>query len=305
MSAYITHADCLRHEMVPGHPECPERISTIESHLSEAGLLDRLHRYEAPRAEKKHLAPVHTARHIDAITNNAPARGLAVIDPDTAMNPHTLDAALRAAGALVLATDLVISGRERTAFCNVRPPGHHAERDQAMGFCFFNNVAVGVAHALDACRLKRVAVVDFDVHHGNGTEDIFVNDERVMVCSSFQFPLYPYKAGTSVPGHLLNVRLPAGAGGKEFRAAIAEAWFPEIEAFRPELFFFSAGFDAHREDPLAGLNFVEDDYAWITGAIRRYAHEYAGGRMVSTLEGGYALPALGRSAVAHVQALLT
>ncbi|MGQ0657104.1 MAG: histone deacetylase family protein [Chromatiales bacterium] len=290
--------------MMHGHPECPERIHAIEDRLRTTGIMEHLHAYEAPKAEKSHLARVHAVRHIDEIMASAPAQGMALIDPDTAMNPHTLDAALRAAGALVLATDLVVLARERNAFCNVRPPGHHAERDQAMGFCFFNNVAVGVARALEEHRLERVAVIDFDVHHGNGTEDIFVEDERVMLCSSFQYPLYPYKARASVSGHLLNVRLPPGAGGGEFREAVTEAWFPAIEAFKPQMFFFSAGFDAHREDPLASLNLVESDYAWITKAILHYAGEYAEDRVVSTLEGGYALAALGRSAAVHVSTLL-
>jgi acetoin utilization deacetylase AcuC-like enzyme len=304
MTAYITHPDCLLHEMLPGHPECPERLHAIEDRLKAAGIMDYLHLHEAPHAERQHLARVHTARYLDEIFASAPSEGFAVLDPDTAMNPHTLNAALRAAGALVLATDLVISGRERNAFCSVRPPGHHAERDRAMGFCFFNNVAVGVAHALEQHHLERVAIIDFDVHHGNGTEDIFADEPRVLLCSSFQYPFYPFKAGATVPGHLINVPLRAGTGGEGFRKAVSEAWFPEIEAFRPQMFFFSAGFDGHREDPLASLELVEDDYLWITKSIMHYALEYAESRIVSTLEGGYALSALGRSATQHVRTLL-
>lgn len=304
MTAFITHPECLKHEMLPGHPESPARLYAIEDRLRAAGIMDYLHHYEAPRAERSQLARAHTQRHVDEMFASAPKEGLTVIDPDTAMNPHTLEAALRAAGALVLATDLVVTGRERNAFCSVRPPGHHAERDQAMGFCFFNNVAVGVAHALSQHGLERAAIIDFDVHHGNGTEDIFVDEPRVLVCSSFQYPLYPYRARESIPGRLINVRLPPGADGHAFRDAVTEAWFPAIEAFKPQIFFISAGFDAHREDPLASLGFVESDYVWITKSVMHYANEYAHSRVISSLEGGYALSALGRSAAAHVRTLL-
>jgi acetoin utilization deacetylase AcuC-like enzyme len=304
MTAYITHRDCLTHEMLPDHPECPGRLHAIEDRLKAAGIMDYLHQYDAPKATREQLARAHTMRHVEEIFAAAPRSGLVRIDPDTAMNPYTLDAALHAAGAVVLATDLVIEGRERNAFCNVRPPGHHAERDCAMGFCFFNNVAVGVLHALDAHNLERVALVDFDVHHGNGSEDIFDGDPRVLLCSSFQHPLYPYRAGPSISGQRVNVPLPAGAGGPEFRAALSEQWFPAIEAFAPQMIFISAGFDAHREDPLASLNLVESDYAWVTKAIMHLASEFAADRIVSTLEGGYALSALGRSATAHVRTLL-
>jgi acetoin utilization deacetylase AcuC-like enzyme len=234
----------------------------------------------------------------------APTEGTIRIDPDTAMNPYTLDAALHAAGALVLATDLVVGGRERNAFCNVRPPGHHAEHDQPMGFCFFNNVAVGVMHALESHHLERVAVLDFDVHHGNGTEDILRDDPRVLMCSTFQHPLYPFKAGRSIPGRLINVPLEAGANGAAFREAVATAWLPALNGFRPQMIFISAGFDAHREDPLANLNLVEADYLWVTKQAMHVASEWAGDRIVSTLEGGYALSALGRSATTHIRTLL-
>jgi acetoin utilization deacetylase AcuC-like enzyme len=304
MTAFISHSDCLRHEMLPEHPECPGRLHAIADRLKAAGIMDYLHQYDAPKATREQLARAHSMRHVAEIFAAAPQSGLVRIDPDTAMDPHTLDAALHAAGALVLATDLVTEGRERNAFCNVRPPGHHAERDRAMGFCFFNNVAVGILHALDAHNLQRVALVDFDVHHGNGSEDIFDGDPRVLLCSSFQHPLYPYRAGPSIPGQRVNVPLPAGAGGREFRAALSEQWFPAIEAFQPQMIFISAGFDAHREDPLANLNLVESDYVWVTKAIMHLASEFAADRIVSTLEGGYALSALGRSATAHVRTLL-
>ncbi|MCG3201002.1 MAG: Histone deacetylase-like amidohydrolase [Gammaproteobacteria bacterium] len=304
MTAFISHSDCLKHEMLPEHPECPGRLHAIEDRLKAAGIMDYLHQYTAPKATREQLARAHSMRHVAEIFAAAPRSGLVRIDPDTAMDPHTLDASLHAAGALVLAADLVIEGRERNAFCSVRPPGHHAERDRAMGFCFFNNVAVGILHALDAHGLQRVALVDFDVHHGNGSEDIFNGDPRVLLCSSFQHPLYPYRAGPSIPGRRVNVPLPAGAGGREFRAALSEQWLPAIEAFEPQMIFISAGFDAHREDPLASLNLVESDYVWVTKAIMHLAGEFAAGRIVSTLEGGYALSALGRSATAHVRTLL-
>ena len=303
MTAYITHEDCYRHVMAPDHPECPARLSAIEDQLHMDGLLDLLNRHAAPLVTREQLARVHSPAYIDSIFAASPDAGVVRLDPDTAMNPHTLTAARRAAGALVLATDLVVGGKERNAFCNVRPPGHHAEHAQAMGFCFFNNVAVGVAHALEAWGLQRIAILDFDVHHGNGTEDIFVDDQRVLLCSTFQHPLYPYKAGASRPAHLVNVPLPAGTSGAGFREAITRRWFPELTDFRPEIIYISAGFDGHREDPLAGMNLIEADYAWVTAEIVRIAEDFSCGRIVSTLEGGYALSALGRSAAAHIRAL--
>ncbi|HTT08523.1 MAG TPA: histone deacetylase family protein [Gammaproteobacteria bacterium] len=304
MTAYLTHADCLKHEMGEDHPECPARITAIEDALHKAGLYDLLHHYEAPLATGEQLKRAHDADYVDALIAAAPRQGHVHLDGDTSMNPHSLPAALRAAGAAVRAVDLVMGGEETTAFCNIRPPGHHAERRQAMGFCLFNNVAVGAMHALHHHGVDRVAIVDFDVHHGNGTEDIFDTEPRVMLCSSFQYPLYPYKAGPTVDGHRVNVPLPAGAGGREFRRAVAATWFPQLERFQPRLIFISAGFDAHREDPLAGLNLVEQDYEWITREIMAIADRHGRGRVISTLEGGYALPALGRSAVVHIRALM-
>ncbi len=304
MTAYLSHADCLLHEMGPDHPECPARLSAIEDALHKAGLYDLLHHHEAPLATEEQLKRAHDADYVEALIAAAPRSGHVYLDGDTSMNPHSLQAALRAAGALVRAVDLVMSGRESTAFCNVRPPGHHAERRQAMGFCLFNNVAVGATHALHHHRLDRVAIVDFDVHHGNGTEDIFDMEPRVMLCSSFQYPFYPGKAGPSVDGHRINVPLPAGTSGREYRHAVSAAWFPQLERFQPELILISAGFDAHHDDPLASLNLLEQDYDWITREIMTIAGRHAQGRVVSTLEGGYALRALGRSAAAHVRALM-
>jgi acetoin utilization deacetylase AcuC-like enzyme len=301
--AFISHPVCLRHEMGEGHPERPERLVAVEAGVADAGLEPRLARGEAPAASREQLLRVHDAAYLDALERLAPAHGLVQLDPDTAMNPCTLPAALRAAGAGVLGTDLVIAGASESAFCNVRPPGHHAERARAMGFCFLNNVAVAAAHALERHGLERVAIVDFDVHHGNGTEDIFRDDPRVLMVSTFQHPFYP---GSGVEGRserMVNVPLPAGAGSEEFRAAVTREWLPALERFEPEMLFFSAGFDGHRDDAMAMLRLVEADYAWVTEQVRAVAERFARGRMVSMLEGGYHLPALARSAAAHLEQL--
>jgi acetoin utilization deacetylase AcuC-like enzyme len=302
--ALISHAACRLHQMSPGHPEQPARVSAIAEELRARGLHDFLAHYEAPRATDEQIARVHPAAYVEYIRAKAPAAGLEALDPDTAMCPDTLEAALRAAGANVLAVDLVMSGRAGRAFCNVRPPGHHAERSRAMGFCFFNNVAVGAAHALGRHGLERVAILDFDVHLGNGTEDIFRDDGRVLLCSLYQYPLYPDMNPPTVPGHILNCPLPAGSGSEAFRAAVAERWLPALEAFAPQMILISAGFDAHASDPLAELRLTTEDYAWVTDAACAVANRHAGGRIVSTLEGGYDLPALAASAAAHVERLM-
>lgn len=302
-TAYITHPICLEHNMGYDHPESPERLLAIKDQLIASGIFPFLQQYEAPRATHAQLARVHAESYIHAIEAAAPHSGLISLDADTFMNPFTLEAAFHAAGALVLATDLVITGQVENAFCNVRPPGHHATYDQAMGFCFFNNVAVGAAHAMAQHGLERVAIVDFDVHHGNGTENIFKNDPRVMLCSTFQHPFYPYCGANSSNDHIINVPLAAHTDGQGFRSAVSQYWLPALEAFRPEMIFISAGFDAHREDTLAHLNLIEADYAWVTGQIKTIAEKYAQKRIVSALEGGYALHALGRSVTAHIRAL--
>ena len=302
--ALISHPACRLHQMGPGHPEQPARVGAIVDQLRARGLYDFLEHHEAPRATVEQLARVHPREHIEHVSTKSPAEGLAFLDPDTAMCPDTLEAALRAAGANVLATDLVATGAVYRAFCNVRPPGHHAERDRAMGFCFFNNVAVGAAHALEVHGLERIAVLDFDVHLGNGTEDIFRNDPRVLLCSTFQYPLYPDMKPPSVPGRIVNCALPPGSGGEAFRAAVTEHWLPALEEFAPEMLFISAGFDAHAADPLADLRLSGTDYAWVTKEACAVADRHARGRIVSTLEGGYDLPALATSAAAHIEALM-
>ncbi len=303
-TAYITHPYCFRHEMAAGHPESPARLTAIEDQLKSAGLFDFLLHYEAPKVSMRELARVHDRAHIHDILSRSPKRGLVYIDPDTCMNPYTAVAALRAAGSAVLATELVTSGEVDNAFCCVRPPGHHCERGAAMGFCFFNNVAVGVAHALARCGVDRIAIVDFDVHHGNGTEDIFEAEMRVMVCSVYQYPLYPYRGRETVDGHLINVPLQAGSGSPEFRAALEATWMRQLERFQPQMIFVSAGFDAHHEDDMAELNLTEADYAWVTRKVMDIAAAHAEGKIVSLLEGGYALHALGRSVAAHLRALM-
>jgi acetoin utilization deacetylase AcuC-like enzyme len=302
-AAFITHSDCLKHEMGAHHPEQPARLSAIEDQLIASGVAPHLARYEAPLATDEQLARVHPIEYVQAIRDAAPERGTVHLDPDTAMNPHSLQAALRAAGAAVLAVDLILTGKAQTAFCAVRPPGHHACRVRPMGFCIFNNVAVAARHALHAHGLERVAIVDFDVHHGNGTEDIFEGDEHVLMASIFQHPFYPYSGTDHPASNMFNVPLAAGAGTRELREAVTETWLPALDEFRPELVLFSAGFDAHAEDDMAMLRFTDSDYAWVTRQVRQLAERHARGRMASVLEGGYALSALGRSVVQHLRVM--
>ena len=289
--------------MGPDHPECPERLASISDHVIALGLDPYVVRHEATPATREQLSRVHSPAYVEAIEHAAPASGLRYLDPDTALNPHSVRAALHAAGAAVNAVDLVCGGEHQKAFCAVRPPGHHAESRRAMGF--FNNVAVGAAHALAVHGLARVAIVDFDVHHGNGTEEMFSDDPRVLMVSTFQYTLYPYSGVDNPAPNMVNIPLSAGSGGAEFRDAVVERWLPALDEQQPELILISAGFDAHREDPLAGLQFTESDYAWVTRELCSVARRHADGRIVSSLEGGYALSALGRSAAAHIRELIT
>ncbi len=301
--AIISHPDCLLHEMGKWHPESPERLKAISEALISSGLDSHFLHIEAIPATDEQLERVHSKAYVDEITASSPKTGSIELDPDTSMNRHSLRAARLAAGAVALGVDEVLSGKIKSAFCNVRPPGHHATRDRAMGFCIFNNVAVGVAHALEKHGLERVAIVDFDVHHGNGTEDIFGSEERVLMASIFQHPFYPYSGISGRSERMVNIPLPAGSNGRALREVVETYWIPALESFKPQLIFFSAGFDAHVDDEMAGLAFVEEDYAWVTGRIAEIAQRHAEGRMVSTLEGGYELHALGRSAAAHIRAL--
>ena len=303
-AAYISHSSSTRHEMGPGHPECPDRVAVVADRLLMRGLLDCMESFDAPAATEEQICRAHEARHFAEVQARSPATGYEHVDPDTLMNPHTFTAALHAAGALVKATELVAAGGFKRAFCNVRPPGHHAERGQAMGFCFFNNVAVGIRHALDVLGLERVALVDFDVHHGNGSEDILAGDERVLMVSTFQSRLYPFNGEEAKGPNMCNVALRPYSNGDALRAAVTDHWLPALRRFSPQMIFISAGFDAHRDDEMSQLGWTDADYGWVTQRIVELAEETAEGRIVSALEGGYDLPALARSTELHVRALL-
>ncbi|MBW7902925.1 MAG: histone deacetylase family protein [Rhodocyclaceae bacterium] len=302
-TAFISHRDCQLHDMGSYHPESPARLTAISDHLIAQGIDAYFDYHDAPLATFEQLLRVHPAAHLERIKRTSPEAGIAHLDPDTAMCPHTWSAALRSAGAGCLAVDLVMAGKAQNAFCAVRPPGHHAERANAMGFCFFNNIAVAAAHALAAHGLKRVAVIDFDVHHGNGTEDIFKGNDKALMCSIFQHPFYPYSGADNPAPNMCNVPLPAGSGGDEFRSAVADCWLPRLDDFKPQMLFISAGFDAHYEDDMGSMKLFEKDYAWATQQMKDVAARHAGGRIVSMLEGGYVLSALARSVAAHLRVL--
>jgi acetoin utilization deacetylase AcuC-like enzyme len=302
--ALITHPDCELHNTGFGHPESPDRLRAVMDYLPARGLWDRLTLHQAPMVSREQLCRAHDSDYVNAVMAAEPARGRVYLDPDTSMAPHSLNAALCAAGAVTKGVDLVMSREADCAFCCVRPPGHHAEIRRSMGFCLFNNVAVGVRYAQDAYRLKRLAIVDFDVHHGNGTEDIFRDDPSVLYSSTFQHPFYPGSGADTRSDHIVNVPLPAGTKGPEFRSAFEERIVPALDDFAPELLFVSAGFDAHQEDPLAQLFLTEDDFAWTTARIKDAADTHAQGRIVSVLEGGYNTFALARSVEAHLQAMI-
>ena len=306
-TAFYSHAECRLHDMGRGHPECPQRLDAIDDYLLASGLDIALARIDAPLVKLADVAHAHSAHHItelrELLQQVEAAGAPRALDPDTVAAPGTWRAVQRAAGAAVAATDAVIDGVHENAFCAVRPPGHHATRDAAMGFCFFNNVAIAARHALDVRGLKRVAIIDFDVHHGNGTEDIIAGDDRVLMASIFQDQLYPFSGGVPMGTNMINLPVPAYTRGAAVRELIEANWMPRLEAFRPQMIFISAGFDAHREDDLGQLGLVEADYEWITQRIKGLAERHAKGRIVSCLEGGYALQALARSVAAHVRVL--
>lgn len=310
-TGYYTHKACWKHEMGAGHPECPDRLSAIEDRLLISGVGDALERREPAPASVAELELAHGRLHIASIRGlcdelrDAMAAGgppYTQLDPDTTLNVHTWEAALRAAGAALAATDAVLAGELDNAFCAVRPPGHHACRDRAMGFCFFNNVAVAAKYALERHGLQRVAIVDFDVHHGNGTEDIVAGDDRILMCSFYQHPFYPEWPHANA-SNLVNLPVPAYTRGLDIRELVEAHWVPRLEAHRPEMLFISAGFDAHREDDMGQLGLVEQDYAWLTQRLKDVAQRHAQGRIVSVLEGGYHLSALARSVEAHLRVL--
>ena len=312
VTGYFTHKDCWKHEMGAGHPECPERLDAIEDWLLAVGVKDALAVREAPLASISEIELAHGRMMVaglrglsDQLVDDIKAGGPShtQIDPDTLMNVHTWNAALRSAGAALAATDSVMAGKMENAFCAVRPPGHHACRDKAMGFCFFNNVAIAARYALERHGLKRVAIVDFDVHHGNGTEDILQGDKRVLMVSFFQHPFYPHTGVDNTAANMVNLPVPAYTKGMDVRELIEMMWIPRLEQFKPQMIFISAGFDAHRDDDLGQMGLVEQDYAWITQRIKDVAKRYAKGRIVSMLEGGYNLQALARSVEAHVRVL--
>ncbi|GBG12954.1 histone deacetylase [Novimethylophilus kurashikiensis] len=302
-TAFISHPDTLLHVMDGHHPESPARISAIKDRLMAAHIYDYLQHHDAPAATDEQLERVHDREYVRRIRNLAPPAGIVHLDQDTAMGPMTLTAIQHAAGAVTLGVDLVMTGKARSAFCCVRPPGHHAGRAHAGGFCIFNNVAVGVAHAMAVYGIQRAAIIDFDVHHGDGTEDIFRDNPKVMLCSTFQSPLYPFRGEDSRTERIINVPLPSGTDGKQFRAVVEKEFAPALDEFAPELIFISAGFDAHLDDPLGGMRLVRDDYIWVTEFVMDVAQRHAQGRIVSSLEGGYDLTSLADAAAAHVRTL--
>jgi acetoin utilization deacetylase AcuC-like enzyme len=301
-TAYISHSDFLRHEMGSHHPECPERIQAIEDQLILSRVDGFLKRIEPPLATTEQVELVHSADHVEYVTGHSPTSGYFMLDGDTIMNPATLTVSLRAAGAAIAGVDAVMKGEVENAFCAIRPPGHHAEPTRSMGFCIFNNIAIAARYAISAYDIERVAIIDFDVHHGNGTEAAFYDDPKILMCSFFQHPFYPY-SGLEHSDNMVNMPMPASTKGDVVRKMITETWLPRLREFKPELILISAGFDAHREDDLGQMGLVEDDYVWMTQRLKEIAKESAGGRIVSCLEGGYNLSALGRSVVAHVKAL--
>jgi acetoin utilization deacetylase AcuC-like enzyme len=305
-TAFITHPICAKHKITSWHPEAPARLTAIDDRLHAAHLYDYLyHFHHPPLATREQLLRVHAPEYVDNIFKHAPTEpgGHWEVDGDTAMNEHSLGAALHGAGAAIRAVEKIMLGKVQNAFCAIRPPGHHAGRRESGGFCLFNNVAVAAAHAMAEHGLTRIAIVDFDVHHGDGTEDIFKDDPRVLFCSTFQHPFYPHKGADTVSNHIINVPLPAGTTGRAYREVFEAKVLPALDAFKPQMIFFSAGFDSHREDDMGQFGLVENDYIWITETVMDIAARHADNRIVSVLEGGYDLNSLGRSVAAHIKTL--
>ena len=303
-TAYISHVDCLKHDTSQAHPESPRRLSAIDDRFIESGLSDVLINMDAPEVRREHLLRVHTRRHVETVESMTPASGYAYLDPDTVISPGSLKAARRAAGAVTSAVDLVVSGEISSAFCGVRPPGHHAESARAMGFCLFNNIAVGAAHALEEHGLNKVAIIDFDVHHGNGTEEIFKDEPRVLFCSTYQHPFFPFTPQLEDAANRVSIPLDAAAKSPEFRAAVVDHWLPALKKFEPEMIFVSAGFDAHVDDDMSNVSLTDADFRWVSEQIVAIAESSAAGRIVSVLEGGYELNSLARCVEQHVRVLM-
>ena len=303
-TGYFYHDDCTLHDMGSRHPESPARIRAIDKRVRESGLDAQLTRIEPSPVDRESLYFAHAKAYLQKLDEVSPEEGLVHADPDTLMNPHSMRAAALAAGSAVEATNKVLAGELDNAFCAVRPPGHHAEHSSVMGFCFYNNVAVAAFTALQNEAIERVAIIDFDVHHGNGTVDIFKDDERVMVCSSFQYPFYPGRYQETDLPNIINTPLADGSTGREFRNRVEADWLLRLQQHKPQLVLISAGFDAHRDDPLGGLKLDVSDYQWVTELISSIANDSAEGRIVSLLEGGYNLDALAESACAHIAGLV-
>lgn len=305
ITSYISHSECSFHDMGPWHPESPHRISSINQQLERSGLAQELMHYSARLVTDEQIYRVHPKAHVRSLELSQPDEGspLVQIDDDTLIGPKTMHAAALASGAVVRGVEQVLKNQADNVFCAVRPPGHHAERVESLGFCFLNNVAIGVEHARHNFGIKRVAIIDFDVHHGNGTVDIYKNDPDVLVCSSFQHPYFPWRYADSEWDNIINTPLDAGCDGLTFRRKVEQSWLPALQMHRPEMIFISAGFDAHKDDPMGEVNLTEDDFFWVTKMIMDVAKTYSNGRIVSVLEGGYSLSALAHSAHRHIEAL--
>lgn len=302
-TAFYSHNDCMKHDMGPGHPESPERLSRIMAYLADSPLERELDWVRPEEITHEQLLTAHPESYLQQLENMQPAQGRVFTDPETAMTPHTLRAARLAAGGSVQAVDRVMSGHATNAFVCTRPPGHHAERARSMGFCFYNNVTLAALHALIEHGLERVAIIDFDVHQGNGTVDIVGGDERILMCSTFQHPFFPHSHVYRQADNIVNVPVPAGCGSEEYRKLIEENWLDRLQAFKPQMLLVSAGFDAHKRDPMGELNLETTDFRWLTELLINIAAEHAGNRIVSVLEGGYDLNALCECVAEHLEAL--